>query len=592
MNKKQFLILRDIQENGLSSLRAISARTRLSIGSISAVIISLRELGFVDTKGITSKGLEALKPFEVQSALIMAAGPSSRLAPISFEKPKGLLEVRGETLIERQIQQLVDAGIPKIVLVLGYKKESFFYLGEKYGLTIIINPSFLEKNNCETIYLAREHIGRSYICCCDQYFTSNQFHRYEYESFYTAVESDGTMDEPHAELGTHERIIHIESGKRKGLTLLGISFWNEEFSRAFCKLLEERHSIGEFDHVFWENALAAYLTELPDIHVSVRENGTIFEFDNLEQLRKFDEKYIDKTSSTIMANIARVLGCKEGDIQDFAPIKEGMTNTSYVFRVGGDRFVYRHPGEGTEKIIRRGDEKKSLVLAKELGMDPTYIYMDAKKGWKVSRFIANTRYPDYRSKEDCALIASYMRKLHAFNAQVDWRFCPYEDSLPMEEVVRNRQGIDMPDFDELKAKTRFLYEQVKNDGLVQKCFCHCDTYRPNWLIDPNRKVALIDWEYAGEADPGVDVGYYIVDALFDYDDAKGFIREYLQGNWTEELERHYMAYVAIIAYYWFVWALFRESCGAVMGEALYNWYFMAKKYARFVMEHYYGKTTV
>ena len=41
----------------------------------------------------------------------MAAGLSSRFAPISYEKPKGLLKVRGEVLIERQIEQLKAAGI-------------------------------------------------------------------------------------------------------------------------------------------------------------------------------------------------------------------------------------------------------------------------------------------------------------------------------------------------------------------------------------------------------------------------------------------------------------------------------------------------
>ena len=44
-----------------------------------------------------------------------------------------------------------------------------------------------------------------------------------------------------------------------------------------------------------------------------------------------------------------------------------------------------------------------------------------------------------------------------------------------------------------------------------------------------------------------------------------------------------MAYTAIIAYYWFVWAMYRESCGAVMGEALTNWRTMAIKYADYLL---------
>ena len=99
------------------------------------------------------------------------------------------------------------------------------------------------------------------------------------------------------------------------------------------------------------------------------------------------------------------------------------------------------------------------------------------------------------------------------------------------------------------------------------------------MLLPDGGVLLIDWEYAGFADPGIDVGYYIVDAMYDFDRAEEFIRMYLGKNDTPDRRFHFMAYTAIIAYYWFVWSLYRESCGAVIGEAMENWHFMAEKYA-------------
>ena len=97
-------------------------------------------------------------------------------------------------------------------------------------------------------------------------------------------------------------------------------------------------------------------------------------------------------------------------------------------------------------------------------------------------------------------------------------------------------------------------------------------------------MILIDWEYAGYSDPGIDVGYYIVDAMYDLDTARAFIREYLQESFSPQREFHFLAYTAIIAYYWFVWALYRESCGANMGESLGNWRLMAEKYANDLTE--------
>ncbi|MCQ2814855.1 MAG: phosphocholine cytidylyltransferase/choline kinase family protein [Bacilli bacterium] len=587
MNKNEFLILREIYENGYKNIREFSNILSLSIGTVSSSISSLKNQGLIEDKNISKKGIKELNNYRVKSAIILCAGASTRFAPFSFEKPKGLFEVKGEILVERQIKQLKEAGIANIFIVLGYKKESFFYLAEKYGLHVVINSEFMNKNNCESLYLVKEHFENSYICSCDQYFVKNPFHQYEFESIYTTVKVEKKLDEDYVEIAHNDEIKGKSKIRNKGLILLGFSFWNKEFGDAFKKLLEEHHDIGDFDHDYWETVFLKNIHVLPAMHSSLNSEKNIFEFDNLTQLRKFDETYVENTSSKIFENIASVLDCDKNDIHDFLPIKEGMTNTSYIFEVDGVKYVYRHPGEGTEKIIKRNNEKKSLILAKKLGIDPSYIFMDEKTGWKISKFIENTAIPSYLSKNDTKLVINKLRELHDSNIHVDYNFLPFEDALEMEKILKTSQGISMPDFEELKQKINNIYKMVKDDKFSDKCFCHCDTYRFNWLISNDTKeVTLIDWEYAGEADRGVDVGYYIVDAMYEFDEAKSVIKEYLGDEYSYEAEKHYMSYIAIVAYYWFVWALYRESCRAIMGESLYNWYFMAKKYSKYVLENY------
>ena len=87
----------------------------------------------------------------VDNAVILAAGVSSRFAPLSYEIPKALIEVRGEVLIERQIRQLKEAGIPEIYVVTGYKAEKFGYLKEEFGVKLIHNHDFLVRNNNSSI---------------------------------------------------------------------------------------------------------------------------------------------------------------------------------------------------------------------------------------------------------------------------------------------------------------------------------------------------------------------------------------------------------------------------------------------------------
>ena len=390
MNKSEFLVLRSYYKNEANSLRTISKNIGLSLGTVSKVNRKLVSLGYIKDGKITEKGSKALAPYKVKNALIMAAGMSRRLAPLSFDKPKGLFEIKDEILIERQIKQLKEAGINDIVIVLGYKKESFFYLGDKYNVKIIINSSYENKNNCETLYLARNYISRTYICSCDQYFINNPFNEYEYETCYTATYDTKNKKEIRVNLGSGGKIIGTTT-KKNGYMIIGYSFWDEVFSSKFLNLIEKHREIGDFDSVFWEIVFFNNINKLPPMYVSIQKEGTIFEFDNLQQLRDFDDRYIENTRLTIMQNISSVLSCKESEITDFIPIKEGLTNTSYIFTVNKKQYVYRHPGFGTSNFINRSHEKEALTIAKRINLDPSFIKMDAKEGWKISHYIEETR---------------------------------------------------------------------------------------------------------------------------------------------------------------------------------------------------------
>ena len=117
--------------------RQIHAATGMSLGSVNTVVRECEALGLVADRVLTQAGRAALEPYRVDNAVIMAAGLSSRFAPISYERPKGTLRVRGEILVERQIKQLREAGINDIILVVGYKKEYFFSLAERLGVRIV-----------------------------------------------------------------------------------------------------------------------------------------------------------------------------------------------------------------------------------------------------------------------------------------------------------------------------------------------------------------------------------------------------------------------------------------------------------------------
>lgn len=545
---------------------------------------NLVKRGYIKDNKLTSKALNALQPYKVNNAVILAAGASTRFIPLSLEQPKGLYEVRNEKLIERQICQLKQAGINDITLVLGYKKEMFYYLEDKYQVKFIINDSFNIKNNIESLRLAQSIISNTYICVSDDYFMENPFNQFEYRCFFSGSSTSEKTDEMYAITDSNNRITRLEKGLDGGRILLGHCFFDKQFSQKFFEIVNSVTNNGKYDKAFWEWLVKDYLTSFDNIYFKEFSPNTIFEFDYFDDLRKFDTNYLGYSHSDIMRNIKLIFRCDEEDIINFRNVSKGLTNKSFVFEINGIEYIYRHPGDGTESIVNRKNEKKSLVLAKQFGIDPTYIYLDVNEGWKISQFIADFREPDYNSFNDSKLIIKTLRKLHNLPITVDYGLDPIKDSIEIEKLLKQKDPNCFKPYQQLKENILKLYSLTENDG-IEKCFCHGDTYQPNWMILPDNSVILIDWEYSGVSDPGIDIGYYIVDGQYDFQQAEQFIKEYLQQDYNPTTRLHYLCYISIIAYYWFVWALYRESCGASMPDALQCWLNEAIIYSDYVLDN-------
>ena len=253
--------------------------------------------------------------YKVDNAIIMAAGTASRFAPLSFEKPKALIEVRGEVLIERQIKQLLAAGINEIVIVVGYKKEQFHYLIEKYGVKLVENKDYLTRNNNASIYCAKQYLKNTYVCSSDNYFMKNPFEKYVDESYYAAVYATGHTEEWCIGQDAEGYINAVTIGGNDTWYMLGHTFWSEEFSSKFLNILERIYDEDETQNLLWEGI---YMRHLNELKMKIRKYPVdfIFEFDTLDELRMFDESYVNNSRSLVLKQIALMLGCAEKDIVD------------------------------------------------------------------------------------------------------------------------------------------------------------------------------------------------------------------------------------------------------------------------------------
>ena len=286
---------------------------------------------------------------KVDNAIIMAAGTASRFAPLSYEKPKALIEVHGEVLIERQIRQLREAGINEIVIVTGYKAEQFEYLKDKYGVILVHNPDYLTRNNNASIYVAREYLKNSYICSSDNFFLSNPFEPNVDESYYSAVYMEGETGE-WCISEDDGWIKDVEVGGHDSWVMLGHVFWSESFSRSFLHILEEEYDNPETADKLWETIYIEHIKELP-MKIRKYPSDFIFEFDTLDELRCFDDSYINNTGSTILKRIAVELGVEEKDIRSVKSFKDkNNAAAGFTFETRERKHRYYYETKKMEEI--------------------------------------------------------------------------------------------------------------------------------------------------------------------------------------------------------------------------------------------------
>ena len=573
LSRNEFNVLCYYEMHGNVSQRSIAHAKKMSVGSVNAAIKSLKELGCINNEHeLTEYGYEVLKPYKVKNAIIMAAGMSSRFVPLSYEKPKGLLMVNGQILIERQIEQLLEVGITEIYLVVGYMKELYFYLEEKYNVKLVINNEFSTRNNNGSIYKVREYLDNSFILSSDNYFTQNVFEPYVYNPYYAVEYMSGESSERGVKTNRSGRIVQTFPNGSDCWVLLGHVYWDRKFSKEFIRCLDTVYEKNDIKPLLWERIFDMFIKELPPMYVRPYE-GVIHEFDSLDELRKFDHNYINNVDSNIIENISNILGCKIEELSNFEPMKNGQTNDTFMFEYGNKQYVYRHCSVFTSAIVDRNRESNIQKIVYDLGIDRSCIYLNPESGWKISRYIEGHNL-DFTQVEQLDKAIEILHLLHESDVVCEWRFDFRKEIVRVQGLI-NQISNAYRSYDKLRANIYSLLDYVEADNW-KLALCHNDLNKDNFLI--SNRIDLIDWEYAGVNDIGYDIAKLVLKTEAKGVKAKKIISKYYGRECSDEEYRHVIACGAIEDYYWFIWAIYLEKNGRNLEDGIYVWHKHAMEY--------------
>lgn len=285
-----------------------------------------------------------------RNAVIMAAGTSSRFVPLCIERPKGLLEVKGEVLIERQIRQLLEAGITDITIVVGYKAEMFRYLEQKYGVSIVLNEDYSRYNNTSSVIRVLDRLDNTYLCSSDNYFPRNVFLGNPADSYYSALYVEGTTGEYCIHTNDKGYITKVTIGGSDSWYMVGHVYLTKAFSERFVQILKKEYNHPETRQEYWEDVYIRHIAELP-MRINKYASGDIFEFDTLDELRKFDDSYVSDTRSAIIKDICSEHGWAENDLKEFRKVKFEGNALQFRFKVGNTHYLYDNLSDKKLRII-------------------------------------------------------------------------------------------------------------------------------------------------------------------------------------------------------------------------------------------------
>lgn len=267
----------------------------------------------------------------------MAAGSSSRFVPLSIEKPKGLLEVRGEVLIERQIRQLKEAAVNDIIVITGFKADSFAYLEDKFGVTLVNNEDYSRYNNTSSIIRIVDRLSNTFICCSDHYFSRNVFLDNSDDSYYAALYANGKTNEYCLLTDNDDYIRDVTIGGANSWYMAGHVYLTDSFSHKFREILKKEYSNVNARKGYWEDIFIRHIKEL-QMKMKRYANNDILEFDTLDELRRFDGTYISDTRSSVLKSICKRMSWLESDVSCFNKLLFDNNRVEFSLMHKGDTY--------------------------------------------------------------------------------------------------------------------------------------------------------------------------------------------------------------------------------------------------------------
>lgn len=254
----------------------------------------------------------------------------------------------------------------------------------------------------------------------------------------------------------------------------------------------------------------------------------------------------------------------------------GLTNRSYYINTAIGEYIIRIPGEGTQDLICRSDERISTELACRLGIDSPLLYF-GDDGTKITEYIQEAQTMSQDSlKEEVHIqqVARIFHKLHTCGEDSGVAFEVFDMAANYENILSKNHVPIYEDYPEIKHMVMMIKKEIDDSGDIIRVPCHNDSLCENW-VQGKDKMFLVDWEYAGMNDPMWDLADVSIEAEYTKYEDSLLLYHYFGRSPSHNEIRRFQANKIYLDYLWTLWGKTRVPYD---GEAMEL--YAAKRYQR------------